>query len=480
MSCIHRPISRRALLAASIATAAAVRQPVPSRAQTGQQSSVGILAATGDLTQSLALFDAETGAEIHRFEVGHRPNAAWATPMPDLALARTETSISIVDTSSGSVRPISVPETVAGTLTPSSIQFRGSAGKQRILIGTPNFDANTFVVDLTTGERQAVVGLLGAEKPPVSIQNAAISADDRHLLAWDGRTTWIVDLDSKVSRVLGSGQFTFSAEFSNDGSQLVYSQQMADGSTHLLLQDTNGLNERMLGQSATGILVSLWIPSRSVLLLDERTSAGGKLAVFDPATSNRQNVLDYTGATNIVQLSPDGKYALAGIEGGQGRDWYQMELSLVRPSSRLLDDLTDAVILPGFDFHAAWALALPPASTGEPTAVKSIDLATGNVTTLIPNITSDAQLSGELVAPSGNAALLTIDSFTELAVHYLRLEMPKDIPVDLMKGGSGVISPDGTGFAVAHDLNTGGAATVVYDETGAEGVTFPGQALAWI
>ena len=283
-----------------------------------------------------------------------------------------------------------MPETVAGTLTPSSIQFRGSAGKQRILIGTPNFDANTFVVDLTTGERQAVVGLLGAEKPPVSIQNAAISADDRHLLAWDGRTTWIVDLDSKVSRVLGSGQFTFSAEFSNDGSQLVYSQQMADGSTHLLLQDTNGLNERMLGQSATGILVSLWIPSRSVLLLDERTSAGGKLAVFDPATSNRQNVLDYTGATNIVQLSPDGKYALAGIEGGQGRDWYQMELSLVRPSSRLLDGLTDAVILPGFDFHAAWALALPPASTGEPTAVKSIDLATGNVTTLIPNITSDA------------------------------------------------------------------------------------------
>src|SRR6478609_7072018 len=305
MSCIHRPISRRALLAASIATAAVVRQPVPSRAQTGQQSSVGILAATGDLTQSLALFDAETGAEIHRFQVGHRPNAAWATPMPGVALVRAETAIAIIDANSESIRPISVPETVAGTLTPSSIQFRGSAGKQRILLGTPNFDANTFVVDLTTGERQAVVGLLGAEKPPVSIQNAAISADDRHLLAWDGRTTWIVDLDSKVSRVLG--------------------------------------------QSATGILVSLWIPSRSVLLLDERMSAGGKLAVFDPATSNRQNVLDYTGATNIVQLSPDGRYALAGIEGGQGRDWYQMELSLVRPSSRLLDDLTDAVILPGFD-----------------------------------------------------------------------------------------------------------------------------------
>ena len=152
----------------------------------------------------------------------------------------------------------------------------------------------------------------------------------------------------------------------------------------------------------------------------------------------------------------------------------------VRPSSLLLDGLTDAVVLPGFDFHSAWALALPPASTSQPTAVKSIDLRTGNVATLISGITSDAALSGEVVAPSGNAALLTIDSFTELAVHYMRLDMPKDIPVDLMKGGSGVISPDGSGFAVAHDLNTGGTATVVYDQGGTEGVTFPGQALAWI
>jgi hypothetical protein len=480
MSRIHRPISRRAVLAASIATAGAIRQPTASRAQTGQKPDVGILAATGDLAQSLALFDSQSGTELHRFDVGPRPNATWATPMPGIALVRTDTSVAIVDTNAGSVRPISVPETVAGTLTPASIQFRGSAGKQRVLIGTPNFDANTFVVDLTTGERQAVVGLLGAEKPPVSIQNAAISADDKYLLAWDGRTTWIVDLDTKVSRVLGSGQFTFSAGFSEDGTRLVYSQQMADGSTQLQLQGTDGLNELLIGQSATGILVSLWIPSRNLLLLDERTSTGGKLAVFDQATDNRQNVLDYTGATNIVQISTDGRYALAGIEGGQGRDWYQIELSLVRPSSRLLDGLTDAVVLPGFDFHAAWALALPPASTNQPTAVKSIDLATGNVSTLVSGITSDAALSGEVVAPSGNAALLTIDSFTELAVHYMRLDMPKDIPVDLMKGGSGVISPDGSGFAVAHDLNTGGTATVVYDQAGTEGVTFPGQALAWI
>jgi hypothetical protein len=480
MSRVHRPLSRRALFAATLAGAVTIRLTANSRAQTGQQSIVGIFAATGNLTLSLALFDAETGTEIHRFDVGPRPNAAWSTPMPGIALVRTETSFSIVDASSGSVRPIPVPETVAGTLTPNSIQFRGSAGKQRILIGTPNFDANTFVVDLTTGERQAVVGLLGAVKPPVSIQNAAISADDRYLLAWDGRTTWIVDLNTKISRVLGSGLFTFSAGFSEDGSLLVYSQQMADGSTQLLLQGVDGLNERMIGKSATGILVSLWIPSRNLLLLDERTSTGGKLAVFDQTADNRQDVLDYTGATNIVQISPNGRFALAGIEGGQGRDWYQIELSLGRPSSRLLDGLTDAVILPGFDFHAAWALALPPASTGTPTAVKSIDLTTGNIATLISGITGDAALSGEVVAPSGNAALLTIDSFTELAVHFLRLDAPKDIPVDLMKGGSGVIAPDGSSFAVAHELNTSGAATVVYDQSGAEGVTFPGQALAWI
>ena len=142
------------------------------------------------------------------------------------------------------MRPIDVPETVAPNLSPAGIQFRGSAGYEKLLVGTPNFDTNTFLVDLMTSERRSVVGMLNAGKPPVSLQNVAVSSDDRHLLAWDGRTTWIVDIASATSRVLGSGQFTFSAEFSADGSQLVYSQQMADKSTQLLLQDLATQSER--------------------------------------------------------------------------------------------------------------------------------------------------------------------------------------------------------------------------------------------
>ena len=115
----------------------------------------------------------------------------------------------------------------------------------------------------------------------------------------------------------------------------------------------------MIDKNPTGILVSLWIPSRGLLLLDERTADGGSLAVYDPATANRENILSYSGATNIVQFAPDGQHALVGIEGGQGRDWYQLTLSLHKPASQLLADLTDAVVSPGFDFNAAWALALP-------------------------------------------------------------------------------------------------------------------------
>jgi len=125
---------------------------------------------------------------------------------------------------------------------------------------------------------------------------------------------------------------------------------------------------------------------------------------------------------------------------------------------------------------AGWALALPPTATATGSvAVKAVDLATGAVTPLITGITSDAELSGEVVAPSGNTALLTIDSFTELAVHYLRLDEPGDVAVDLITPGPSVIAPDGSGFAVSeNDM------TAVYDESGAEGARFPGNVLAWV
>lgn len=476
---LHHRATRRSLLGWTLATAglACGIRPI-----SGAPRSFGILATTDQPDQSLALFDPTTGQATFSFNPGRRPNAAWATPLPGVALARTETTLAIIDGNDGTTQPIALPETVAPNLSPRSIQFRGSAGYERILVGTPNFDADTYLIDLLTGERLSVIGMLGAERPPVSLQNVAVSANDRHLLAWDGRTTWVVDLETRASRVLGSGQFTFSAEFSDDGSRLVYSQQLASGSTQLLLQDMATQSERIIGESAADILVSLWIPARGLLLLDERTDEGGTLAVLDPATNNREDILEYTGATNIVQLSPDGRYALAGIEGARGRDWYQLALSLNKPSSRLLTGLTDAVVSPGFDFHAAWALALPPTSdmNGPATSVSAIDLQTGSTTVLIPNITSDAELSGQVVAPSGNAALLTIDSFTELAVHYLRLDEPSDVAIDLISSGTGIIAPDGSAFAVSSDTTGGSNTTTVYDQSGVEGATFPGMALAWI
>ena len=472
--------NRRSLmsLAAGAALTRGWRQATSVHATQADHS--GILAAVDEPGQSLALIDHVTGDVRFRYDVGPRPNAAWGAALPGVALVRTETSLAIIDANSGATLPVALPETVAPNLSPTGIQFRGSDGYERVLVGTPNSDADTYLIDLLTGERRSVVGLLGADKPPVSLQNVAVAADDRHLLTWDGRTTWIVDLTSNTSRIIAPGQFTFSAGFSENGSQLVYSQQLANGSTQLRLQNSDGTGDLVIGESLTDILVSLWTPARDLLLLDERSDAGGVLAVFDPATANREELLTYTGATNVVQFSPDGRHALAGIEGEQGRDWYQLTLSLTEPSSRLLKGLEDAVIYPGFEFDAAWALATPPVTEMISGTVKAVDLTSGAVSDLISGIATDALLSGQIVAPTGNAALLTIDSFTELAVHFLRLDDPVDIAIDLMKGGSGVIAPDGSGFAISHNLNTGGSATVVYDQTGAEGATFPGRALTWI
>lgn len=480
-------VSRRQLLKSGSAAVLTLGVMSGVEAQSTAERGAGILVATDELGPSLALVDPVTGATRFSFNVGPRPVAAWRTPLPGVALVRSETALSVVDGYSGSVSPVAMPQAILPELLVQSIQFRGSDGRGRILAGTPNFDADTYVIDLTTGERLAVVGLLGAAQPPVSLPNVAIAAGDRWLLAWDGRTTWIVDLLERTSRTLGTptvtlqagGQFTFSAGFSEDGAQLVYSRQLLDGSTELRLQSSDGVNDRQLA-AGTDILVSLWIPRRDLLLLDERSETGGLLAVVDPETGNREDLLPYSGATNIVQFTPDGRQALVAIEGGSGRDWYRLELSLVEPAAELMTELAEAVVHPGFDFASQWSLALPSVDPTAATTVKAVDLATGTVTPLISGLTSDAALTGPVFARNGTAALLQIDSFTELAVHYLRLDDPRDVAVDLMKGGSGVIAPDASAFAVAADLNTGGTATIVYDEDGVQGATFPGQVLAWI
>jgi hypothetical protein len=274
-------------------------------------------------------------------------------------------------------------------------------------------------------------------------------------------------------------QFTFSAGFNSDGTQLAYSHQLVDGTTELRLQTSAGLNDRQL-MASRDILVSLWIPRRDLLLLDARSQSGGLLSVLDPETGNREELLAYAGATNIVQFTRDGRQALVAIEGGEGRDVYRLDLSLVSPSAQLLTGLAETSIYPGFEFHADWAVAMPPVDLVNERAIKVADVTTGVVRPSIAGLTSDAEVTGPIIAPNGEAALVQIDSFTELTVHYLRFDQLRDVRVDLMKGGTGVIAPDGLTFAVAADLNTGGTATLVYDEHGAQGATFQGESLAWI
>jgi hypothetical protein len=99
---------------------------------------------------------------------------------------------------------------------------------------------------------------------------------------------------------------------------------------------------------------------------------------------------------------------------------------------------------------------------------------------MIEGITTDAAVSRVEIAPDGPGALVTIDSFTEFAVRYLDLEIGEDRSIDLMKGGSGVLSPRGDGFAVAFDLNTGGTTSIIYDQEGQEVTSIPGKVLAWL
>src|SRR3954453_21135122 len=249
-------LNRRELLAASAMTALA---PTVTRAQTPapESSPGGLIALAAD--RSVNCYDPASGNRLFTFAIDGKATAAWATTAPGLAMVQTSDSLSIISAIDGSTLAINLPNKVAAEILPSSIQFRGSAGRTQMLIGTPDSGANTFLVDLERGERTAVIGPLKGKTPPVTLQNVAVSSDDHFLLAWDGRTTWIVDLEQDSVRTLGTTAFTFSAGFSPDAGQIVYSQQLANGKTELRLQYIDGSGDVLL-EGSSDILVSLWAP----------------------------------------------------------------------------------------------------------------------------------------------------------------------------------------------------------------------------
>src|SRR4051812_43132666 len=294
----HPHLNRRMFMAASVVTAA-IPGFVTAQTPVFGDSPGGLLVVVPD--GSLHLFDPETGIDQFSYAINGKPLAAWAATAPGLALVQTAESLSIVSAIDGSTIAVSLPNQVASAILPSNIQFRGSTGVTQMLIGTPASGVDTYLVDLSTGERTAVVGLLQLATPPASLPNVAVASDDTTLLVWDGRTTWIVDLATRTPRTLGSTKFTFSAGFSPDGSRIVYSQQLADNSTELRMQNVDATGDALLFASKD-ILVALPIPGTSRLLLDDRTTDGGSLSVFDPSSKVRQDALSYTGATSIVQF----------------------------------------------------------------------------------------------------------------------------------------------------------------------------------
>jgi hypothetical protein len=470
-------LTRRSVLGGALATSLAL--PVVRAAAQLPAGDSGIFVRSEE-TGGLTMVDPVTGAIVFTFATDGRPELVWPSLLPGVAFVRTDSSLALVDGNSGETRPIALPQDVATQILPSSIQFRGSSGTSKQLIGTPGSANDTYLVDLLTGERINVMGLVTANPPPVTLQNVALSADDAHMIIWDGRRTWIVELSSMTNRLLGTGQFTFSAGFTTDGSQIAWSQQLANGNTELHIQNADGSADDRLYESGE-ILVSLPIPAQDALLLDERSDTGGVLSVRNLyGTGQRGDILEYTGATNIVQFALEGQYALVGIEGESGRDWYRLGLKPMGGGALLLHDLADAEVQPGFSFHSDWAVASIGADDMNQGRIVAVDLVGGTTTVLIDGITTDAEVSPVTVAELGPGGLVTIDSFTELAVHLLNLEFGRDIAFDLMKGGSGVLAPAGDGCAVTYDRNTGGTTTIIYDRDGAEQASVPGTALGWI
>jgi len=450
-----------------------------------------VVAPTGSVASpsspGLIVLDAATGAQLRTIKIP-LVTQVFPTNLSGRIIARTGSDLFVVDTEAGIAIRLDFGAVKPSGLLPNFIQTRGSAGKRFFILGDGNM-ANAFAVDLMTGVTTDLVKLIatvpGANKYAGTV---AVAPGDGHIVIWDGGHTFLTSTaDLSSVEMLGGTGFTFGPTFNSDGSRLIYSRSLAaDAGSELVVQPVDGSPLHVI-QSSTHVAITLAVPGINALLVDDRSlsSPGGNLSLLDIETGAITKLIDYTGSELSVQFTPDGAYAITGIDDQKGRRW--IRINLATGADETIAGAAESAALPGLYGNANWATFTPIDLMGVGKTggfYGGMNLTTGVFhkffITRANAVYADPQLSGD-----GRKALLQITVKPDSELWLLDNETGSSKLLTSSLATIGQFSPDGCWIAVSKSANVDGLRTtelsLVPTIGDAAAISMPnGRVVAWL
>jgi len=394
-------------------------------------------------------------------------SAAFATALPERALAIAAGGLYLVDSAELTATPIPLGGEPAMDLKPNPVQFRGSAGRRYVLLGSPGFD-RTFLIDVEAGQATNLTALMIPPTPDttVSIPFAAVTPDDAHVVLWDGQHVYVVrTANPEGARQIDTGAFAFAPDFSPDGTEVVYSRSSGPGSGSTLMLESVDDERSVELISSEHALVTLWVPESRTILVDERTETGaaaGSVYLFDLDTGIETPLLDYTGSLSTVQFHPDGTHALFGTEQLGATTWHLADLE-----SGTIDELSQlegSRVQPGLFADTRWALAIPPS---EPTDLlagpvyRGVDLETGMVGRLFEQPDNRRFVQPPILSPDGRLSLVTGETDSSMTLWLLDASDLRATEIASGSSMTALFAPEACHIATTHETSIDGVPNAV-------------------
>ncbi len=407
----------------------------------------------GTALRGLIVVDPTTGERLGEIDVP-LIDAAFPTAIPGKAIAISGNELYLIDTTALSATLIPLGDGSAADLSPNPVQFRGTAGIRFMLLGSPSFD-QVYLIDVETAIATDLSALIPTPAPdsPVFLSFAAITPDDAHVLAWDGRHVYVFETaNPTVARQVDTGAFAFAPDFSPDGSELIYSTSDGPGSgSTIMLESFDGARSQKI-RTSEHAQVTLWIPGGRTLFVDERTedgAAAGVAFVLDLDTGVETRLISYSGSLTVVQLSPGGDHALLGVEMMGGGDWSIANLTTGEVVE--LPQFAGGKALPGLYADAPWALVVPFGEDDDPLSgpsYRGINLETGEVGRLLEQSPDLQFLQQPVLSADGRYSLVIGQTETRQTLWLLDAEELSATQIAESASLSAQFSPDGCQIAI--------------------------------
>ncbi|HET9659925.1 MAG TPA: hypothetical protein VFP05_06310 [Thermomicrobiales bacterium] len=359
-----------------LALVLAWQAPAPAIAQQTPCGSYAVAVAPQPVGHPLSddvvrLVDAS--GELARFTAA-QPGMVMPSSRDGTAILRSLGGIySLLDTASGSVMPIQIPEDEQPLISFTLPTYDNAAISDFMLFtGGPT---SVWLVDLRSGQAVDLVTLL---PDGGVIDSAAIAPGGKWAEFFSVDTGYLVSLETPGDPIQISADPTLPFPgFSADGGSLIYATK-TDNVVEVWSRDLASGDASFVGETPSANYLDA-ASSDAVLLID-----GQSLLAFQNGFMDPSELFTWRGATLGLTGDPTGRYLLVGDDrGDDGAVWFWLDTAT--GTTVELTDLED-MIPPSTNDRQAAVTFLPSAqqSPGTPgTSYPSVDLATGQVSTAL-------------------------------------------------------------------------------------------------